>query len=285
MRSIGFVLAALLVSSAAPSRAEESEGITVVGTGEVLVRPNVLEISLGASGSAELSGDAAAKYRDAAKSITGAFEQLKLKNLKIVPGGLGMQQAGGAAGIAGMMVAGGVDEGPPLKSKIEIGRSLRLVLSGVDKLGEEELMSTISRLLDTAKDAGAVVGESQAATMLARIYGQQSSSSLVTFVVENAEAARSKANQDAFRQARERAKQLADLAQADVGRVLSVEEVPQSMAADEGNAPQAVMMMMGVMSSGGEKRETRVVSDRMSEIPVRVTLKVRFALQERTPGK
>jgi hypothetical protein len=184
------------------------------------------------------------------------------------------------------MINVAAEEAPAIKSKVDVGRSLRLVLPDVDKLSEEELTTVIGGLLDTAKDSGAVVGPTGAMSMLARIYGQQASSSLVTFVVERADEARKRAYKDAFASARERAAHLAELAEAELGRVLSVEEVAESAAVDDENNPMAfVLAASGLSSSNSSKRETRVVSDRMGEIPVRVTLKVRFALKERTGAK
>jgi uncharacterized protein YggE len=276
------LLALACALASAPARAEQTEGIVVTGTGEVLVKPNQLEINLTAAGAAELSGDAVVKYRDALTNTIAAFEKLKLKNLEIVQEGLGIQTEGGASAPGFVNVINGGEEAAPLKTRVGIARSLRLVLSDIDKLNEEDITSAVSRLLDTAKDTGAAVGESQAASVLARMYGQQTSNSMVTFVVAKADSVRQKAYQEAFRQAEDRAKELAGLARVKLGRVLAIEETPAVGEEEDPSAtPWAFVSAMYGLGGGAGKRETRVVSDRLADIPVRVALRVRFAIQEK----
>src|SRR5205085_168527 len=64
-------------------RAADDEGIRVSGVGQVLAKPNRLEIDVVAAGAAELTGDALVKYRESLKRTIDAFDQLKLKNLKV----------------------------------------------------------------------------------------------------------------------------------------------------------------------------------------------------------
>jgi uncharacterized protein YggE len=281
IRTHASCLAALVVLGSGPLWGAEPTGLTVTGTGEVLVRPNLLEIDLAAVGSAELTGDAVVKYRDSLRGTIAAFEKLKLKNLKIVQGGLGIQSGGN--NVPAMILNGIDEEGQNLKSRVDIIRSLRLVLSGLDTMQEDEVTDVVSKLLDTAKDSGAIMGESQANGLLARIYGQQPASSVVTFVVEQADEVRKQAYQEAFRQAKESAQRLADLAQIQLGTVQALEEVAdETDTSTDAMAAQFAMVTAVYGIGGASKRETRVVSDRWGEIPVRVTLRVKFAIQERT---
>src|SRR5262245_17360566 len=87
IRVVSFVtlLAGTLLVVAA--RADE-EGISVIGTGEVKAKPSRVEIDVKAAGSAELTGDAIVKYRDALKRAREAFTKLKMKRLQVVEQGL-----------------------------------------------------------------------------------------------------------------------------------------------------------------------------------------------------
>jgi hypothetical protein len=113
------------------------------------------------------------------------------------------------------------------KPQTDVSRSLRLTLSGIQNMPEDELMDTLGKVLDVAKDSGAVVGGADDATSaLVAMMGNRAGgqSSMVTFVVDNADELREKAYQQAFKQARDRAQRLAKLAGGQVGNVVSVQE-------------------------------------------------------------
>ena len=164
-------------------------------------RPDRLEIELAAAGSAELSSDALVKYRDAVQKTREAFDSLGLANLKLESRGLGIESASNAQNRA--MMQAGMATNAGLKASTDITGSLRLVLTEIDQLSEQELTDLVSKLVDTARDSGATIGGgSGTAALMARIYGQQISQAMVTFVVANPEQARDEAYHKAFGQAR-----------------------------------------------------------------------------------
>ncbi|HVX61997.1 MAG TPA: SIMPL domain-containing protein [Pirellulales bacterium] len=265
---------------ASAARGEDSSGISVFGSGEVRVKPTRVEINLTAGAGAELTGDALVKYQDSLRRTLAAFEKLELRNLKIEQRGLSFASDAGSAGAQGAYS----DAGPSRKSKIAITRSLRLALIGVDKLSEAELTTTIGQLLDAAKDAGATIGAEADNAMLMRMMGQTGSPTpVVTFVVEDVQQAREAAYQQAFDQAKSRASRLARLADAELGAVEAIEEAPEATG-DKNESIQARMItaIYGISSKSGEE-ETRLTADQLVEIPVRVTLKVRFSLNSKAP--
>jgi uncharacterized protein YggE len=257
--------------------AAEDSGITVSGTGEVKARPSQVEIELQTGGSAELTGDAIVKYRDAKRRTLEAFTKLKIKDLEIQEQGIGLANANN---MAQQMVFNPGGQAPAVKPQVEISRSIRVVLRNIEKIPEEELMETIGKLLDTAKDAGATVGMSQAGAIMARMFGQQMSSSMATFVLEDVAPLREQAYQKAMEDARSRAVRLAALADVKLGHVLSVQEVA-TVATDDSTTPQRIMMAMYGLRDTAAKEDTRVTADKFSEIPVRVSLQVRFAIEKR----
>lgn len=272
----------------AASAADEA-GITVTGTGEALARPNRVELDLAVAGTAELTGDAIVKYNDLLRRTTDAFEALELDGLAVEQRSLEFTR-GGAGGNAALQAAmAGVDAGAAVKPEVGISRSLRVVLSGIDKLPEDELMETIGRLLDTAQDAGANVSGSSTDSLMAQLNGISTApASVATFVAEHAEVTREQAYQRAFDAAESRAKRLAALSGGTLGEVVSIEETPVEAGEEDDEGVQA-QMMKAIYGIGGQADEDgRLTSNKWGDIPVRVSLRVRFALYdsgERSSGR
>ena len=270
---IGFLSLCLFCSAA---RGSESDGISVSGTGEVLAKPNRVEIQLQTAGSAELTADALVKYREALKRTVEAFEKLKLEDLKVEQRDLGVEAPG-----ANPQAAAGIPQPP---AQIQISRSVRLVLSGVNERTEAELADTLGKLLDTAKDAGAAVTTSVTSSAMARMFGQQVAQTLVKFVVDDVDSLRQQAYAAAFQQAQARAERLAALTGARLGRVVAVEE-SMDVPGDERSVQERLMAAVYGIGDTSSRQEGRVTADRLAEIPIRVTLRVRFAIEEGTVKK
>jgi uncharacterized protein YggE len=278
-RLASIVLTALL-SALGPTGARAGEGgITVSGAGEVPAKPSRVEIDLAAGAAAELTGDAIVKYQDSLRRTLDAFKKMELKNLTVEQGSLSFESTSGATAAGAIMVQPG---GAPstAKSQIDITRSLRVVLAEADKLSEAELMETIGKLIDAAKDAGAKIGGGEDNALLMRIVGQAGSSTpVVTFVVEDATAAREKAYQQAFDQAKARAARLAKLAGARLGRVESVEESLEPSGKHEAGMQERMLTAIYGISAKSDEEDSRLTSQKLADIPVRVTLRVRFAIE------
>lgn len=272
-----FAFALAPVTSARVASAEDERGIRVTATGEVRAKPNVVILELATAGNAELAADAITKYRDAMSQTMTAFETLSLSNLKVQPQGMTIATTGGANPQAG----GFGQANQNAKSELNISQTLRIELSDISGMTDEQLIETIGTIIDTAKDSGAAIGANPAASMLAAMFGNRAqSNSAATFVVENVDDLRQEAYRAAFEQARQRAERLAALAGAELGEVLSVEEtiVPQS---DNKNPQMAYIMAIYGIAKQEQGDEDRVTSDKFAEVPIRVTLNVRFALREK----
>lgn len=271
-------LAACSVLAPRPSaaRAEDGAAITVNGVGEVFARPNRVEIQVQTSGTAELTSDAIVKYRSSEKAVTGAFEALGIAGLEIQPRTLSITSGiAGSNAMAGV-VLGGPGGGPGAKSEFSVTRVLRISVKDIGKIPEPELVETIGRLLDTAKDTGAAVADPNENAALQMMMGRSmGASSPVSYIVEGADELREQAYRQAFAQAEARAQRLAKLSKTRLGAVLSVEEGP---AATDAKGAQASLIEAVYGISTGAKDETRLASDKLGEIPVRVNLRVKFAI-------
>ena len=225
--------------------AENDLGVTVTGTGEVLVRPDCLEIDLRAAGAAELSGDAIVKYRDRLRRVASAFEKLDVKQLRLEQRELSIGEA--------------ADEQHP-RPHVTIARALRIVVTDIHKMAEDELLSLVGKVIDTAKDTGAGGEEPQAGIIAVR------------FAVRDPASPREEACRKAFDHARKEATRFARLADGKLGRVLSL----QDLATSQNAIQETIYAIYGQDIEAHD--EGRLVCDSLKEIPVRVSLRVRFEL-------
>jgi uncharacterized protein YggE len=251
----------------------QASGITVSGTGETIGKPDVIEISMRAAANAELTADAIVKYRDAKRRILEAFDKLKLEQLEIEELNVSLSNQTSAEQMQ-MAMRGMVDTTSAAKSKVEIASSLQLRLSGIKDQSIEQVMETVGKLLDTAKDSGAEVGPSAADINMAYRYGRQTNSALVRFVVRDLDALREKAYQDAVTDARARAERLAKLNGVRVGEVIGVQETQVS----GDNSGYTTNPYGQAVVSQDKLKDEKISSDAFAEIPFRVKLLVRFAI-------
>lgn len=278
----------LSLALGATARAGDT-GISVLGTGEVRALPDLVEIHLRPTATAELAGDAIVKYRDALRRSISAFEALKMPHLEVASRELSFQQvsAGGnalnVAAVAG--VAGGA---AAAKGQVQIARGLQLRLRNIGQLSEQELIEHIARLLDTAKDAGVAPShggnDNLAMVRMMISSGMAQTTSAVQFVLTDVAQHRRPAYQQAFESAKANAQRLADLSGVRLGRVLSVAEVPVT-APEKDDAGGLQMKVITAIYGGAGASEpaeispAEIRSDTYQEIPVRIGLRVRFAIE------
>lgn len=261
-----------------PVAQRTSGGITVRGTGQVAAMPNRVEIDVAIHGSGPLTDDAITKFREARKRTKDAFAKLKLKNLTVQQTGVSIGGALTAAQIRAMMQG---NEQPKGKTNVEVTGSLRLVLTGVDKLGEEQVIATVGRLLDVARDSGSKVGISPA--YLRRMgwggYDVGEGKSVATrYVLQAFNKERELAYQRAMDDARRRAERLARLSGRKLGAVRYAAEA--EVAGDGDSYTRYQRYAYDQESIGGEPvtDEPRITTHRYAKIPVRVSLTVQFEL-------
>jgi hypothetical protein len=117
-----------------------------------------------------------------------------------------------------------MDQTKNTAAQIEVSSTVRVRLTGIDKMPPDELMKTIGKLLDTAKDSGAGLGPTDEEQAMAARYGRTTTGTMVRFVVTGADQMREDAYKAAVKDARQRAERLAKLHSAKLGAVRSVQE-------------------------------------------------------------
>jgi uncharacterized protein len=253
------------------------EGFTVAGKGFVVAKPDLVEVDLDVIASSELTADAIVKYRDAKRRVRDAFTALKLGNVVVDERGLLVDQKGA------MQSPYFFDYQPNSRNKTEVQLTRKLVVkaSNLRKMDEEGVLQLVGRLLDVAQDAGAKVGSQNQNSYYYYRWGQNPNSGLVRFVLEDFDKLQEEAYEKAIADARTRAERLARLSKVELGPVIAVSEI--SVPADR--QANMNMNMYGNMNTDDEPVRKRLEIAKFQEIPVRVELLVRFAIQHKSDGK
>ena len=140
------------------------DGITVTGTGQVMVKPNKLQIEVRAAAAAELSADALVKYREAVHRAKETFGKLKIDGLQVAEQGLNVANNGVTnqnvvyASPGNAFIANNGGNAPGVKQEMVISKSMRLSVAAIDKLQEDQLVATVAKVLDGIRDAGLTTG-------------------------------------------------------------------------------------------------------------------------------
>lgn len=259
------------------SRAQDVAGpipggdIAVYGNGEVVGRPNLIELDLQITGRAELTGDALVKYRDAKQRAVDALNDAKVDGVSTGEFGLTINSGSSAEQQLRAM------QGQPAiatRPQVEVSSTLRVKLKDARDLAPEELIRSVGRLLDVAQDAGVGIGPNANELTLAMRTGRQlNSTSAVRFVITDLAQLREKAYEKAVADARDRATRLARLNNVKLGAVKHIQEM---QATGDINIQQFQNPQQVVPVPDGE--EPRLISATLSGTPVQVRLMVRFAI-------
>ena len=237
------------------------EGVTVLGAGEHRAKPDRLEFEFRNNGVAEIAGDASVKLRDAQVRTEKAFAKLSVPNLKLEPAPIG---AAYEATQQQQYFNGMPTQAP--NPKLDLGRQTKVVVSGIDKLSDEDRLAMVAKLLDAARDAGAKFGSSR--TQPQYVNGVMQTPGFLRFGLSDPAAARDAATKKAYDDAQARAAKLAALSGGAVGPALDI--VEESAAAIAAN-PAFGMAAPNAVYSTAE-------TDDSLDVIVRVRLKIRFKL-------
>jgi len=214
---VAVVLAGCSTANAAPPAVPEPTGqesvryITVVGQGEVSLKPDIAQVNVGAEAAAETVSEAKAEVDSRMEAILAALEEMGIaeKDIQTSQYNIYYEQEPvfGPAREEPSSAAGGL---------YRVSNMLNVTIREIERVGE---------VVDAAVEAGAN-----------RMYG-------VSFTVSETVEWESEAREKAMADARARAEELAGLAEVTLGEVLSVSEVV-------GSGP-VVMERFALESRGG----------------------------------
>ena len=249
--------------------AEDSPGITVSGTGVAAAMPDVVELTASVVGNAELAGDAVAKFRGNRQRLVDALNGLGIKGLAIAGSGLAINSG---ATVNPMAALQGQAQ-PPTADKLAVQEQLTVTLSGVDAMKPEELLQTLTRIIDVAKDAGVSMGASTPKSIIEIQLRGSKPAALATFKLSNPDELRQKAYAAALDQARAKAGRLAELAGLKLGGIVAIRETASAGQEDK-SGMGAYFAMFGMGASSGPD----YTAPEQRSIPVSVTLNVQFGI-------
>lgn len=255
---------ALVVAAGHPATragAETPGKITVEGVGTAVVKPDIAEVRTTLTGSAPLASDAVKKYREHRRRALEMLHKLPFKMVIEARGpaiGSGMQQNGGQGWVMWNNV---VMQNNQQSTGFVFAEPLIIRLPAIDGMKDEEVLASVVKVLDAAKDAGMAV-------------------SGVQFKSTKMDSSKTAAVRAAVEAARQKADFLAGLAHARVGSVLSIQDTTPNTGNE--NAQQQVtdvddqntvnvMSMMNMQTIGGMSR--------LSPIVLRASVNVEFALE------
>ena len=262
-----------LVPYALAQTAGYPDGISVSGSAETKARPKLVEIEVRVSAKAELADDAMVKHQQALRTVKEAFAALKMPNLKVIERGISLSPGDSAAQMQAMMR--GMQPSTTEKQQLEISSPVRLQLSGIDKMQPADLFKSLGKLLDVARDSGAVIGQTGAESYRNYYYGgQRTSPPVVKFVIRDLDEMREQAYERAMADARRRAERLARLSGVKLGPALSINEVQVS------GEQMVYNQYQNQMATAGAGDDPNVGSEMFAEIPFAVKLMVRFAIEK-----
>ena len=272
---IAAFLGLCFVSSLAPGSLAQTvgypDGISVSGSAEAKAKPKLVEIEVRVSAKAELADDALVKHQQALRTVKDAFAALKMPNLKVIERGLSLSPGDSAAQVQAMMR--GMQPATTEKQQLEISSPVRLQLSGIDSMKPADLFKALGKLLDVARDSGAVVGQTGTETYRNMYYGgQRTNTPVVRFVIRDLDEMREQAYERAMADARRRAERLARLSGVKLGPALSINEMQVS------GEQMVYNQYQGQMAPVGD--DPNVGSEMFADIPFAVKLMVRFAIEK-----
>ncbi|MBI1374177.1 MAG: DUF541 domain-containing protein [Phycisphaera sp.] len=267
------LLAVMLVGVAPPAAraADPASGITVVGLGHASQAPTVVEIPAMISGEAPLAADAIVKYRGAKQQALKALGELKVPGLKIEEQGFRIAHSTNAQQMMQMMMQGNVQQ--KMQQKVLVYEEVNIVLENAPTLKPDELMDTLVKVVDAAKDAG-LITTGRELSMIEMQMSRGTPTSLVSFKIADPsklyEAAQEKAYADALR----KAERLAKLAGLKLGRAVSIQESTVSNNDTKATGAVSWYAMMLAASDDDEKKDSG--SDVFAEVSRDVQLTVTF---------
>lgn len=282
------LILAVVIASSLTTLARAADTLTIVATGVAHTKPTQVELTASVSGEAELAKDALVKYRDAKRRAIEAIGKLEVKELTIKELGVSARVQANQQAMIAMMQG---NPNPNLKPNYQFREQLRLTVKGIDKLDSAQVAELLAKVVDASRDAGLTIGPQGPSNIMEAQMMQRGagSSSIATFRLPDATAAKAQAYETAVKDAKARAQKLADATGVKLGAVTSVQEIPAGQAAasdNEDDSNKAMLFAMygwqAALMQNNDKRSAsaETTSDTYEEVAVPVTLVVQFTVSK-----
>lgn len=257
-----------------PAFAGESEGITVIGLGSVDAKPDVVELTGVIIGQGQLAGDAVTKFHGNRRRAEAAFKNLKVPGLEVMAEGMSLYSSLNASQIQAMMRGMAVNNAG--SQELSVSETLKLRVTGIDKLSSQELLETIVRIVDSGKDAGVIIGNDTTPAVPGSYNASKARNTIATFKVTKVKELKEAAFEAAIKNAREQAEKLAKLTGVKLGKVTSIDGAGHAQV---GTAAIYRQLVTRNVSASGFNHSEEQGSDLMKEIPIAVTVRVTYSIE------
>lgn len=252
----------------------EDAGITVIGVGSVEAKPSVVELTGMVIGQGQLAGDAVTKFHGNRRRAETAFKNLKIPGLIIVEDGMSLYSSLNASQLQAMRQGMAVNN--TQSQELSVSETLKLRLTGIDKLNTQELLETIVRIVDSGKDAGVMIGNDTTPTIPGVYNPSKARNTMATFKVTNVKKLKEAAYQKAIDNAKAQAEKLARLTGVKLGKVIAIN--------GQGETPKGstIVYNYGITQGSGntgEKENDEQPSAVFKAVPISAVVKVTFSIE------
>lgn len=255
--------------------ADDENGITVIGTGVVEARPSVVELTGLVLGQGQLAGDAVTKYHGNRRRAEEAFKNLKIPGLVIVEEGMSLYSSLNASQMQAMMR--GMPVNNTQSQQLSVSETLKLRLTGIDKMSSEELLEIIVRIVDAGKDAGVIIGNDTTPMVPGTYNASKARNTMAAFKIQNVDDLKTKAYAKALEDARTQAETLAKLAGGKLGKVTAINAVdPNQKSSDSSSRVLAQYLAILGMRVGDSEEQASAL---LKAIPVSAVVRVTYAIE------
>lgn len=271
-----FALAVFLCggNSIHSSFASEGQGITVMGLGSVEAKPSVVELTGVVIGQGQLAGDAVTKFHGNRRRAETAFKNLNIPGLEIVEEGMSLYSSLNASQMQAMMRGMAVNNAE--SQELSVSETLKLRVTGIDKLSSQELLEIIVRIVDSGKDAGVIIGNDTSPSVPGTYNASKARNTMATFKVTDVEKLKEAAYEQAVKDARTQAEKLAKLTGVKLGKVLSVDGVGDSQ---KNTAAIYNQIISQYMAATGINKTEEQASTLLKAIPIAVAVRVTYSIE------
>ncbi|MEQ8634814.1 SIMPL domain-containing protein [Gimesia maris] len=256
------------------STAAENQGITVMGLGRVEAKPSVVELTGIVIGQGQLAGDAVTKFHGNRRRAETAFKNLKIPGLEVVEEGLSLYSSLNASQMQAMMRGMAVNNTD--SQELSVSETLKLRVTGIDKLSSQELLEMIVRIVDSGKDAGVIIGNDTSPSVPGTYNPSKARNTMATFKVTDVEKLKEAAYEQAVKDARSQAEKLAKLTGVKLGKVISVDGVGDSQ---KNTAAVYNQIISQYMAATGVNQTEEQASTLLKAIPIAVAVRVTYSIE------
>ncbi|WP_417374603.1 SIMPL domain-containing protein [Gimesia maris] len=256
------------------STAAENQGITVMGLGRVEAKPSVVELTGIVIGQGQLAGDAVTKFHGNRRRAETAFKNLKIPGLEVVEEGLSLYSSLNASQMQAMMRGMAVNNTD--SQELSVSETLKLRVTGIDKLSSQELLEMIVRIVDSGKDAGVIIGNDTSPSVPGTYNPSKARNTMATFKVTDVEKLKEAAYEQAVKDARSQAEKLAKLTGVKLGKVISVDGVGDSQ---KNTAAIYNQIISQYMAATGVNQTEEQASTLLKAIPIAVAVRVTYSIE------